>query len=45
MLAAGRLPPSILHELGQVGLFGLCVPEAHGGAGLSMVAAAAKAGV
>jgi alkylation response protein AidB-like acyl-CoA dehydrogenase len=39
--AAGRLPPSLLHELGQTGLFGLRVPEDRGGAGLSMVASAA----
>jgi alkylation response protein AidB-like acyl-CoA dehydrogenase len=39
--AAGRLPPSILRELGQMGLLGLRVSEADGGAGLSMAAAAA----
>jgi alkylation response protein AidB-like acyl-CoA dehydrogenase len=39
--AAGQLPPSIVRELGEVGLFGLRVPESEGGAGLSMGAAAA----
>jgi alkylation response protein AidB-like acyl-CoA dehydrogenase len=39
--AAGNLPPSVLRELGAMGLLGLRIPEAHGGAGLSMLAAAA----
>ena len=39
--AAGKIPPSIVRELGEMGLLGLRIPEAHGGAGLSMVAAAA----
>lgn len=39
--AAGHLPPSVLRELGQMGLLGLRVPEEQGGAGLSMVAATA----
>lgn len=36
---AHRLPDGLLAELGELGVFGLTLPAAHGGAGLSAVAA------
>ena len=38
--AAARIPPELLRDAAELGLFGLAVPEAHGGAGLSMAAVA-----
>ncbi len=34
---AGRVPNEILREMGQLGLFGMTVPEEHGGAGTDYV--------
>lgn len=34
--AAARLPPTVLEGLAALGLFGVTLPEAHGGAGLSL---------
>ncbi len=33
--AAGELPPEVIEEMKQMGLFGLIIPEAYGGLGLS----------
>ena len=37
--AAGRIPAAVLDAAKEMGLFGLTIPEAYGGAGLSMKAA------
>ena len=34
--ASGTIPPGLLAELADLGLFGLSLPEEHGGAGLSL---------
>ncbi len=34
--ATARIPPSVLAGLAELGLFGVTLPEAHGGAGLSL---------
>jgi len=34
-----QIPPSVLRTAGELGLFGLTIPEEHGGMGLSMSAA------
>ena len=39
--AAARIPEALLAELGEMGLFGLTLPEEHGGAGLGIGAACA----
>jgi alkylation response protein AidB-like acyl-CoA dehydrogenase len=39
--AEHRLPGRLLEEAAEIGLMGLTLPESHGGAGLSMTAAAA----
>ena len=36
MIAADRVPDDILNEMREMGLFGISVPEAYGGAGLNM---------
>jgi butyryl-CoA dehydrogenase len=33
----GRYPPELLHELGEMGLMGVFIPEAHGGGGMDTV--------
>ncbi len=38
---AHHIPVSLLHEMGEMGLFGLTLPESHGGSGLGLAAAAA----
>ena len=35
---AGEMPPDFIEELSQFGLFGLIIPEAHGGMGLGNMA-------
>jgi acyl-CoA dehydrogenase len=35
--AENRIPPELLAEMKELGLFGLSIPEAYGGLGLSMV--------
>jgi alkylation response protein AidB-like acyl-CoA dehydrogenase len=35
--AAGAVDPGVLREMGELGLMGMTVPEAHGGAGLDYV--------
>ena len=37
---AGKVPREVLHQMGQLGMFGLRVPEEHGGLGLGMLASA-----
>ena len=37
---AGKVPRDVLHQMGTLGMFGLRVPEEHGGLGLGMLAAA-----
>lgn len=34
--ANAKIPPEVLRGLGELGVFGLTLPEAHGGAGLSL---------
>ena len=38
---AGKVPREVLQQMGQLGMFGLRVPEEHGGLGMGMVASAA----
>jgi acyl-CoA dehydrogenase len=37
---AGKVPREVLHQMGELGMFGLRVPEEHGGLGLGMLASA-----
>ena len=37
---AGKVPRDVLHRMGALGMFGLRVPEEHGGLGLGMLASA-----
>ena len=37
---AGKVPREVLRQMGELGMFGLRVPEAHGGLGLGMLASA-----
>lgn len=37
---AGKVPREILQQMGELGMFGLRVPEEHGGLGLGMLASA-----
>ncbi len=39
--AEGQVPREVLKQMGALGMFGLRVPEAHGGLGLGMLASAA----
>ena len=38
--AAGKVPREVLQQMGELGMFGLRVPEEHGGLGLGMLASA-----
>ncbi len=38
--AAGKVPREVLHKMGQLGMFGLRVPEELGGLGMGMLASA-----
>ena len=35
---AGKVPREVLQQMGELGMFGLRVPEEHGGLGLGMLA-------
>ena len=35
---AGKVPREVLRQMGSLGMFGLRVPEEHGGLGLGMLA-------
>ena len=37
---AGKVPRNVLRQMGELGMFGLRVPEEHGGLGLGMLASA-----
>ena len=37
---AGKVPREVLNQMGELGMFGLRVPEEHGGLGLGMLASA-----
>ena len=37
---AGKVPREVLHQMGGLGMFGLRVPEEHGGLGMGMLASA-----
>lgn len=37
---AGKVPREVLHQMGELGMFGLRIPEEHGGLGLGMLASA-----
>jgi acyl-CoA dehydrogenase len=37
---AGKVPREVLHQMGELGMFGLRVPEEHGGLGMGMLASA-----
>jgi len=39
--ASGHIPEAVLARLGELGAFGVCLPEAHGGSGLGLAGACA----